>query len=93
MQPSEVAYEMLQQLPHNVFIGTGSQSPSTATIMPSVEDLEQSQGPRDLLLAYLQEVKAQFTSQKAIDSKVYNDCSVIRAKIEENPAFQMMMNL
>jgi len=93
MQPAEIAFEMLQQLPHSAFVSTGSQSPNATTLMPNLEDLSNTQGARDLLLGYLQDIKLQFTSQKTIDSKVYADCVNIRAKIEENPAFEMMMNL
>tara|TARA_Y100000310_G_C19983324_1_gene490793 strand:- start:78 stop:377 length:300 start_codon:yes stop_codon:yes gene_type:complete len=92
-QPAEVAFEMLQQLPHAAFVSVGSQRPNASTLMPSIENISSTQGARDLLLAYLQEVKSQFLLQKTIDQKVYNDCTTIRNKIEENPAFQMMMNL
>jgi hypothetical protein len=92
MQPAEVAYEMLQQLPHNMFIGAGAQRPGVNTLMPSVDNLGETAGARELLLSYLQEIKTQFTSQASIDNKVYADCKAIRDKIEQNPAFEMMMN-
>lgn len=92
MQPAEIAYEMLQQLPHQMFLASSSQDVTTMTLMPNIEAVAETEGSRDLLLAYLQEIKSQFTSQATIDDSVFAQCQAIRLKIEENPAFESMMN-
>ena len=59
--------------------------------MPSIDHLAAGEPARGLLLAYMQELKSQFSLQFGIDQYVYNECKQIRYLIEQHPGFNSMM--
>lgn len=104
-QPAEVAFEMMQQIPSSVFLelGWGNRGGITSRgetdysstfasqVMPSIDQLAAGEPARGLLLAYMQELKSQFSLQFGIDQYVYNECKQIRYLIEQHPGFNSMM--